>query len=710
VPAGALAPTPANSSSLESASLCLNCGAPLIPGKAFCRKCGHAAAVQSPSPQVGDALDSPESLLPEEPNLEGDYQTVVELFQTPEQEVPVELAATLLPTCIKCRMEIVPGKAFCRRCGHRVGAPVHAEPNIDDLPVAEPCALVESLQEAVQQAPAEALPASELPSPDEASVTLAPTCVNCGTELSFGKTFCRKCGHPIGAPVAAETNINALPVADSCVPIDSPQEAVQQAPAEALPASELPSPDEASVRSVPTCANCGTELPIGKAFCRKCGHPIGAPVAAETNVNALPVADSCVPIESHQEAVQQAPAEALPASEQPDSADAGITSALTCANCGTELSIGKTFCRKCGQLVAASTNSDSHKALTSRALVFDPLVLSTVGQEEGSADKTSVSAADWKSLLQTSEEPLPMEQTSIPAVASLHQEEASLWKDSTLPACAFLTGSETPPLGEQVTAELDACAATSSADQQRLTGLPVERNPEIPPLGIPFVASSEGSSSTLPRSRPPFRLIAGIAAAILVVAGSGITWYLLHQAQMKRSQIQVAEVKTPNATPEQAQETKPRAGIPSTQTRLAQSEQRPVSSEPRPVANTQTQGKLPIRSQENERVSSLDSNVKKQHLPLPSTADVNRPTPVFQHSAAPAQPRNGMLQYSGPPVAFGGTVVFSNLPKERLRFSFDRDGWQPMIHRNADGSQTLTLRSIKREIQTRCEVGWEVSE
>ena len=86
------------------------------------------------------------------------------------------------------------------------------------------------------------------------------------------------------------------------------------------------------------------------------------------------------------------------------------------------------------------------------------------------------------------------------------------------------------------------------------------------------------------------------------------------------------------------------------------------------------------------------------------------PTPQFQH-AAPAQPRpaqQGILHYQGPPVPYGGTVVFDNLPKLRLKFSFDGTAWRMVIRINPDGTKKVILSSLKQGYQSICDLGWEI--
>jgi len=59
-------------------------------------------------------------------------------------------------------------------------------------------------------------------------------------------------------------------------------------------------------------------------------------------------------------------------------------------------------------------------------------------------------------------------------------------------------------------------------------------------------------------------------------------------------------------------------------------------------------------------------------------------------------------------VAQNGEVVFENLPAGRLRFIYDHSAWQPTIHRQANGTQTLVMRSLKAGIQRTCDVQWEI--
>jgi hypothetical protein len=88
--------------------------------------------------------------------------------------------------------------------------------------------------------------------------------------------------------------------------------------------------------------------------------------------------------------------------------------------------------------------------------------------------------------------------------------------------------------------------------------------------------------------------------------------------------------------------------------------------------------------------------------------------PVVPHRADPPPPRparqtSGVL-HASVEVAQNGEVVFENLPAARLRFTFDHSAWRPTISHQANGTQTLVMRSLKAGIQRTCDVRWEIVE
>jgi hypothetical protein len=76
----------------------------------------------------------------------------------------------------------------------------------------------------------------------------------------------------------------------------------------------------------------------------------------------------------------------------------------------------------------------------------------------------------------------------------------------------------------------------------------------------------------------------------------------------------------------------------------------------------------------------------------------------------PALPKSGFLHYSGPPVPPHGEVVFADLPKPRLKFTFDSSSWRALIQRQPDGTRKLILQSLMPGAQTQCDVKWELVE
>jgi serine/threonine protein kinase len=125
----------------------------------------------------------------------------------------------------------------------------------------------------------------------------------------------------------------------------------------------------------------------------------------------------------------------------------------------------------------------------------------------------------------------------------------------------------------------------------------------------------------------------------------------------------------------------------------------PPRPAPRPVSQKPNSPPPPSQS-DDDRQHQLEQQKSAASTPAP-------PPPVTP--AAPANPTSGLLRYSGPPVPLNGKVTFQNLPPVRLKFVFDHDAWQPIISRQANGSQTLVLVSKKQGLQSKCEVRWEIA-
>lgn len=125
------------------------------------------------------------------------------------------------------------------------------------------------------------------------------------------------------------------------------------------------------------------------------------------------------------------------------------------------------------------------------------------------------------------------------------------------------------------------------------------------------------------------------------------------------------------------------------------------------------QARVPARETETRPRESGDSPVGAPPEPVLASAPPAQPAPPVETpqtpvSAPASPPRSGELHYSGPPVPQNGLVVFENLPGARLKFTFDQQAWQPTIRRQPNGTQTLTLRSLLPDMQTQCDVKWEI--
>jgi cytoskeletal protein RodZ len=191
-------------------------------------------------------------------------------------------------------------------------------------------------------------------------------------------------------------------------------------------------------------------------------------------------------------------------------------------------------------------------------------------------------------------------------------------------------------------------------------------------------------------------MLVGICICILLLAGAVAGFYVYRGRTANKP---IAAGNSPSAAssdangPTQAQN-KPSATTPINSQTAAQTAQPPQSSTPAPNANATVSHPTVAAA----KSKSTDNPVPIQKASKPE--DTQRPSQVSSTS--------GVLHYSGPPVRYGGTVVFSNLPAGRLKFSFDKQSWQPLISHQPDGTQKLILRSIKNEDQSQCDVRWEL--
>jgi hypothetical protein len=125
----------------------------------------------------------------------------------------------------------------------------------------------------------------------------------------------------------------------------------------------------------------------------------------------------------------------------------------------------------------------------------------------------------------------------------------------------------------------------------------------------------------------------------------------------------------------------------------------------------------PAPPPEAKRPEPIQSSAPRQIQPTPQPQS---PPPAVQpDNSAPVLTTPRSVERSNPPtsgvlcngpinVPQNGTMVFKDLPADRLHFTFDHDAWQPTIQLQPDGRKTLIMRSLNPGIQTYCHVRWEI--
>ncbi len=222
----------------NAADNCINCGAPLVVGQAFCSKCG-----------------------------------------TPVMAPPRNV-------CSQCGAEVAPGNSFCTKCGApQTNAGAVAPPPMQNVApppmqnVAPP-----PVQNTVPPAPApvpNAVPAPA-PTPQPAAAPVpepTPAPVVESTPMPNTVLADETTTAPVAEPTP-ETSVtppiwetDVTPAAEPIAPVDTPV----VPPADMPDTAQTAVPAAASVTPQPrVCTNCGAEINDGQSFCVKCGTPAAA--------------------------------------------------------------------------------------------------------------------------------------------------------------------------------------------------------------------------------------------------------------------------------------------------------------------------------------------------------------------------------------------------------------------------------------------------
>lgn len=502
-------------------------------------------------------------------------------------------------------------------------------------------------------------------------------CTQCGAEVAEGKKFCPRCGNPA---VRSEAAGSATPAPANEV-LSAPVRAVEELaapgpsqhdrpdtvpPIEAAAAPDSPEPIIGLAQK--TCTQCGNTILEGKRFCGKCGAPVSPPA----------------------EPVTQEPVETLPVVESPTIVPLapepiGGLSPCICATCGHAIPEGKRFCGKCGAPVVSIAETTAVVAASS----VEPVVSSTpaTGLEDLAEPKTQFAATPA---------------TDAPA------SESELPADLIAPN-AFAAGASSELLQEA--AELGAPSLV----------LPTEPLAVSVPASAPISVRTE-SAVRNPPGTVPWQTIGLIsAAAVLVLAlASGGFWLYHKHAIAAASSGRVSTTTTtmpanPTAQPATSSDSNALPATPATGA-TADSKQKPNAGKPVSGGGQSVPvvpAKPPVTAVAERQIVQPAPPPAVAHLSVPqipaahpqNDAKPSAPSPL---ASLPAPPTSGVLSYNGPPVPYGGVISFRNLRGGRLRFVYDHMSWQALVSRQPDGTQTLTLRSIKHADQSQCVVQWEV--
>lgn len=344
-----------------------------------------------------------------------------------------------------------------------------------------------------------------------------------------------------------------------------------------------------------------------------------------------------------------------------------------CSKCGREVVAGKRFCGGCGQSlpVPAAPLVETAAAAPACGQCGTALVPGkrfckqcghAVGEVAVAATATQVA------------EPCPVAEA---VAAELPESVAPVTEPKTVPPAEF--ASETVPVSKWA---------------------PVEETVLPPEAAFAATPAPAPVSGKWPKAKTGLAI--GLAAAVLLVAGGGWMWYSHAHRSVSSAAGSAAPAKqsaAPMLAQEQTQATTTQAAKPpagTSGTAVPEAPQAPSQ----PASNLNP-------APHPQRPNSLGHTNPKVPTPVFQKPPVSPNAPLL---APPAQAHSGVRHYQGPPVAHDGKVVFDNLPKARLKFTFNHAAWQLIIKPNPDGTKKVILTSLSPGYQASCDLGWEIVE
>jgi len=228
-------------------------------------------------------------------------------------------------------------------------------------------------------------------------------------------------------------------------------------------------------------------------------------------------------------------------------------------------------------------------------------------------------------------------------------------------------------------------------------GPTVAWTPPPPPPAAPPVFRPVPQAVTQ-KEGPGAGLWIGIFGILLLLGGAGLWFYTTQWKKAHEdSSVQVAAAPAPSI---------PVQPTPAQPTPIPTPEGSTLVPAPTPNPTTEVIPPNPDQAQKEAAPTQAPRQPVAQTRPQPVAGAPADPPPARQPEKA-ARQTSGVL-HATVEVAQNGEVVFENLPGARLKFTFDHSLWQPTISHQANGTQTLVMRSLKPGIQTTCDVRWEI--
>jgi RNA polymerase subunit RPABC4/transcription elongation factor Spt4 len=583
--------------------------------------------------------------------------------------------------------------------------PVSHEP-VSELEPYQAAATSSSLAASAFSAPS-SWPESAPPAPAAPEPSPAPeaVCTGCHAALVPGQKFCRICGTPAVAaapPVAAPEAYEPSAPSSQTWPADS----VVPAAAPLAPPPPVIADPELAPAPEAVCAGCHAALIPGQKFCRICGTPSEA-AAPPTPVAATEVYEPAAPPTQAWPAESVVPASVpLAPPPPPILADLPIaapepaipviaapTEPIRCPTCRTVLSAGQRTCWVCGQVLGPIKQPETLAEMGAPTHTYVEVAVA-IPEATGTKPEIKSSAVPPipPSIVPVVPAAFPPPQSYTPVVPSAPPPAFP-----PIPASNYPPYSSTPPPSvPPMPGPAYAATMPPIKDQRNY----FDSTPSAAPVATgPVVKKSSNAGLWI------------VLFVLILGAGGAGAWYFLSYKPNHNTNSVTASAPTDAAGAVSVTPVTP----PSTPAPSADHATAPATSAVAPLDQpADTPSTAPAQAAPVSPPPPVPGSTPPTHhaapAPVPSSAHVKpppEPGPVPPLDPLPTQPTSGTLRYSGPPVAQNGVVVFDHLPGARMRFTFDRDSWQPIISHNSDGTQKLTLRSTRPGTQSDCIVQWQ---